>query len=154
MPEHPLDKHSSSTPPRPAGVVHGDQCPCISHPCRRLFLKLDREQFALEGSFLLQPGQEILFHACSPLDSAEPHFQIGFHISTMLCPGELPPLLWSCSPPQPCVHGAVLQQCQATGTQDALPGHLCHRGEGLSSLLWAATAEAAVLCLFGINRET
>lgn len=32
----------------------------------------------LEGCTLLQPSQEILFHACSPIASAEPQFQLGF----------------------------------------------------------------------------
>ena len=47
----------------------------------------------------------------------------------------------------------MLQQCQAAGTRDAVPSHLCHRGEVSSSVSWAATAEAAVSALFVINRE-
>lgn len=121
---------------------------------RGCFLSWTGSNFALEGSILLQPSQEILFHACSPLNSAEPHFQMRFHISTMLCPGELPPPLWSCSSPRPPVHGPALQQCQPTGTQDALPGHLCHRGEGSSSASWAATGRgSSFVSLWNQQRE-
>lgn len=50
------------------GQFRADWCPCIC-----LFLK-PGNQFVLEGFTSLQPSQDILFHACSTVASAEPLF--------------------------------------------------------------------------------
>lgn len=116
----------------------------------------------LEGCILLQPSQEILFHACSPVTSAGLWFQLGFqdasdmhfllvHPDSMfleetLCP-KAPRVPRLPSSPPWCSHKPAWQEafagvppCRALGTC-----HLCYGGAALHGHAAVATCCSSVM---------